>query len=319
MIDIGFVPWKRMFITAAFLICTSVLSATNRTALTKGEEKNSFKCLENVSYLGENREEKMDIYLPLKETGKPYPVVLFIHGGGWAIGSKTSNRAKTIAKAIVEQGYAVCTVDYKLTKFEGKPWKSKMRDPGWPQNIYDCKSAVQYIRKQASKYHFDQYNISAMGCSAGGHLALLTAISYENQELNAGGIYQDVPTHVNCVISFYGIPDIRTWGGDAFMGLDRKEHSKQWELASPVCHLSDKSPPVMLIHGDSDETVDVQLSIDFAKKLKGKKVPYELIVVKGGRHSFNLNVNKGYLKPDIFKFLKTHLRREPLPDKPLQL
>jgi acetyl esterase/lipase len=266
---------------------------------------------ENVSYLGNDRKEKLDIYLPDSEDELKLPVILFIHGGGWEKGSKSSKRSVSISKTLAENGYAVFCIDYKLTQFEGKPWQSKISDPGWPQNIYDCKTAVRFIRKNAVKYRIDPDRIAVMGCSAGGHMALLTGMSAGNDELNRGGLYRNYSCDVSCIIDMYGIPDVRVWGGDAFLGLDSVQFAHQWELASPVTHLSDQTPPILILHGDKDETVGVKQSVDFVEKLKAKDLPYEFVVVKGGVHSFDLEPPQIDLRPVVMKFLNRYLKNKP--------
>jgi acetyl esterase/lipase len=295
---------------SCFIICLTTVCFLD--AANAGQDNPVDFDITTVSYLGEQRKEKMDVYSPLPHTdGIQRPAVLYIHGGGWAKGSKSGRRDKAIAAALAAHGYVVFSIDYHLTIFEGKVFKSKIRDPGWPQNIYDCKSAVRYIRQNAKQYGVNPDAIGVMGCSAGGHLALLTAMSSENGQLNSGGLYKNVPCHVSCVISFYGIPDVRVWGGGAFMGVDRAKHADQWALASPVTHLNSNSPPVLLVHGDSDETVNVKLSTDFAEELKAKNIPHQLIIVEGGRHSFELNTPKYALEPELFQFLKEHLNQGP--------
>ncbi len=299
---------KRTYLLYFFIFITGVISFVSCIAKSHNVEQNIQFNYEvtTVSYLGVKRKEKMDVYRPLP-SHKLKPAVLLIHGGGWATGSKNSKREKAIAVALVEQGYAVFSIDYHLTKFDGEIFKSKIKKPGWPQNIYDCKSAVRYIRKNASIYNIDPNAIGVLGCSAGGHLALLTALTSKNKVLNSGGLYKDISSDVSCVVSFYGIPDIRTWGGGSFMGINREEYAGQWALASPVTHLTAKSPPVLLVHGDSDKTVNVSLSIDFAKELEKKKVTHELVIVEGGEHSFNLNTSKYDLGPVLFKFFEGHI------------
>jgi acetyl esterase/lipase len=277
------------------------------------KEKNIYKQIKyeidaNIPYLGENRNEKMDVYYPVEKTDKPLPAIIFIHGGGWAIGSKNDNRSKTICSSLVQQGYIVCSIDYQLTKYESKPWKSKKIKGAWPQNIYDCKTAVRYIRKNSKFYNVDTENIGVIGCSAGGHLALLTALSADSQELNKGGLYTDYSCNVRCVVDMYGIPDIRIWGGNCFIDVDRAEMPDIWALASPVTHLSNSAPPILVIHGDKDKTINIKQSIDFVNTLKEKKLKYEFVIVNGGVHSFGLEPPQIDLRPIVFKFFAKYLK-----------
>ena len=264
----------------------------------------AYKVVSNISYLGEERPEKMDAYLPVVESGKKTPAVLFIHGGGWAAGSKSSPRSKSIAKTLAEQGFAVYCIDYQLTIFEGKLWTSKKTSLGWPQNIYDCKSAIRYIRKHADRDHVKPDDISVMGCSAGGHLALLTALSANCYELNQGGLYRDVSCEVKSVVDLYGIPDVRIWGGGAFISGNAKTNRSQWDLASPVTHLSPKSPPILILHGDQDQTVKIDLSRQFAVELTKQGLLHQFVEVEGGVHSFNLQPPQQDLRPTVIQFLR---------------
>ncbi len=310
---------KYVFFTVSILLMYSlvngqmpltVLEADNHLyeiGSTKNEMLNTTQITYNIPYLGNDRKEKLDAYLPSAKEGKMFPAILFIHGGGWAKGSKSAKRSVSIAKTLVQQGYAVFCIDYKLTQFKGKAWQSKISDPGWPQNIYDCKTAVRFIRKNAARFHIDPENIGIMGCSAGGHLALLTGMSTENKELNTGGLYTEYSSRVNCIIDMYGIPDVRVWGGDAFLDMDRVKYPHQWELASPVTHLSDQTPPILILHGDNDATVDIKQSIDFVGRLKKKKCVYTFIIVKGGVHSFDLQPPQMDLRPITLRFLHKHL------------
>jgi len=102
-------------------------------------------------------------------------------------------------------------------------------------------------------------------------------------------------------------PDIRKWGGEAFIDVDRIVHAHQWELASPVTHLSHSSPPVLIIHGDKDKTVKIQQSLDFIKKLKNMSIIYEFVRVKEGVHSFDLQPPQMDLRPVVLKFLSKNL------------
>ncbi|MDZ7363857.1 MAG: alpha/beta hydrolase [candidate division KSB1 bacterium] len=54
---------------------------------------------------------KLDIYLP-KNIAKPYPVIVWIHGGGWRAGSKENPTAASMA----QQGYAVVSINHRLSQ-----------------------------------------------------------------------------------------------------------------------------------------------------------------------------------------------------------
>ena len=88
------------------------------------------------------------------------PVVIWIHGGAWNAGSK----ADLEALPLVDRGYAVASIDYRLTG-----------QAIFPAQIDDCKAATRWLRNHADTYHLDPARIGVRGRSAGGYLAALLA------------------------------------------------------------------------------------------------------------------------------------------------
>lgn len=267
----------------------------------KTPDGNKYYLYRNVTYLEEGRKEKLDIYIPHKKMPgvSKFPAVLNIHGGGWREGYKSRKITKRCAEAIVEKGYAVICNDYLLNTDERK---------AWPVNIYDCKTALRYTRKVADLYDIDADNISVLGNSAGGHLALLIGFSADSKELNSGGLYKKYPTDVRCIVNIYGIPDLRDveWGPKSFVN-NGEDEKKVLALASPVAHLSKKSPAVLSVHGVKDELVPFSLSQVLERIMKSKGLEHEMFAVPEGRHAFTLypdGVNgQTDLRPRVIKFL----------------
>ncbi len=105
-----------------------------------------FQFHQDVLYLGPDRVEKMDIYIPLGGP-RPLPVVLYIHGGAWGGGDKAWAVEKPNCVALAREGYAVASINYKLNP--------KGTTDAYPQNIFDCKTAIRFLRKEAATYSFD--------------------------------------------------------------------------------------------------------------------------------------------------------------------
>jgi len=114
---------------------------------------------------------KLDIYQPLSSQNKKVPVVVYIHGGGWASGDKSeihNDYRKVLLHALLTEGYAVISIDYRLTNRNGIHF---------PAPVLDCKDAIRWVYKNADAYHFDTEKIGLWGTSAGAHLAMLMAYS----------------------------------------------------------------------------------------------------------------------------------------------
>lgn len=279
--------------------CNSKLKKTNTGV--------NYQFYADISYPGAEKEQRMDVYLPATGGGIPRPAVLIIHGGGWAKGDKADNREREFATFMIDQGYAAVSINYTLTGYEGEVWRSPRMRGAWPQNIYDCKSALRWMKKNASALGIDPDRIAVIGGSAGGHLALLTGLSAESKELNAGGSSLDQNSSVRCIIDFYGIPDVRRWGGGSFIDESQQEHPEIWALASPVEHLTKDSPPILIVHGTADPTVNIGLSKEFVEILKEKGVSHQYVVVENAVHTFGLKPPQMDLRPVVRQFLKDNL------------
>ncbi len=90
------------------------------------------KLVRDLPYIPDGHERhKLDLYLPEKARG-PLPVIVFVHGGGWAGGSKDAGRQFLL---FVSKGYAVAAINYRLSQHAV-----------FPAQIEDCKTAVRWLR-----------------------------------------------------------------------------------------------------------------------------------------------------------------------------
>jgi len=261
----------------------------------------------NVPYPAAEGEQRMDVYLPSVRSDQPRPAVLIIHGGGWTVFDKAHPREVEFATFMVDEGCAAFSIDYTLTEFKGEPLDNGRRKGAWPHNITDCKSALRWIKKHAATLGINPERIAVMGSSAGGHLALLVGLSSVCTELNQGGGNTDQNTAVRCIVDFYGIPDVRRWGGELFLDESEESNPGLWALASPVEHVTKDSPPVLIVHGSADPMVSIALSDEFVPVLKENGVTHKYVVVKDAGHSFALCPPQQDLRPVVRSFLREHL------------
>ncbi|NMA25896.1 MAG: alpha/beta hydrolase, partial [Clostridiales bacterium] len=109
---------------------------------------------------GEHRRQAVDIYLPNERNG-PFPVIFFIHGGGWSGGNKRDAQILPFIGG-VERGYAVIGVGYRLVP--------QIR---YPDNLFDIKAALRWTAENAKTYLLDPERTALTGASAGAHLAMM--------------------------------------------------------------------------------------------------------------------------------------------------
>lgn len=261
----------------------------------------------DVTYLAPDRAEKLDLYLPAPPAaGNLSPAVVWIHGGGWTGGVKSEGRAKEICTTLAKAGYVAVSVEYRLG------------DGAWPTNLYDCKNGVRFLRAHAAEYHLDPERIAVAGGSAGGHLSLMVGFTGDVPEFEPKGAetpYPGVSSKVKAVIDMYGLSDLLTRRAIEKDGTPTDKilppgpvkvfgpadgPGDVYHRASPVTHVSKNSPPVLILHGTIDTTVDRLQSEELVGVLKAKGVPHEFVMVKGAGHTFDWEVwNKKPMAQDL--------------------
>lgn len=143
------------------------------------EDKAGVEVLRNVEY-GRNPYNRLDIYRPAF-AGRPLPVMLYIHGGGFVICSKDTHRRIALANAAA--GYLVFNIDYRLAP--------RFRFPAAHE---DACTAYRWVADHCARYGGDPARIVVAGESAGGNLALSVGVasSYRRPEAWAQAVY-DAP------------------------------------------------------------------------------------------------------------------------------
>lgn len=302
-------------------VCFGILIVAAGMLALPGAKAGDVRVERDIDYLEPGRKEKLDLYLPDAESGagvhgKARPAVVWIHGGGWINGTKSEGRAKEFCTTMARAGYVAASIDYRLGR------------GAWPQNLYDCKNAVRFLRTQGGRYGIDAARIAAAGGSAGGHLALMVGFTADQPELEPTAPYAGVSSSVRCVIDMYGITNILTrqktdptgqstgvlhlGSAPSVFGTD-DENAPVLKLGSPVNHVTPRSPPVLILHGRADATVDFPQSEELARVLDRQGVPHELMLLDGVGHTFTLETWRNRplprdLRPIVLDFLDRYLR-----------
>lgn len=236
------------------------------------------------------RQLALDLYLP--ENGQPpYPLIVWIHGGAWWAGSKADC---TDALALLPEGYAVASVDYRLSQ-----------EAIFPAQIQDVRAAVRWLRLNASEYGVDPERFAAWGSSAGGHLAALLGASWEYRGWDASQSYtQSAPDMISCVvqgvIDWYGPSDFNHMnnipGDQDHFAADSPEsqliggavplHPELVQAANPITYLSQPYPPFLICHGSSDRLVLPNQSQMLYEALTRRGYEVTLRILPGQGHGF---------------------------------
>lgn len=216
---------------------------------------------------------RLDIYLP-KQPGGKLPLVVWIHGGGWKYGNKSS--AIQAAQLLLPKGYAVAGINYRLSQ-----------DSVFPAQLNDCKAAIRFLRANARQFNIDPERIGVWGSSAGGHLSallgttggIMTSASGDismNMEGSVGG-YFEYSSRVQAVCDFYGPTDFLRMDGyhlqprsneALLIGGPLRRNMDRCILANPIRYVSPDDAPFFIAHGTKDPVVPFSQSELLNKALK---------------------------------------------------
>ncbi len=258
----------------------SDLPARYAEAMAKGytaEMPNPVFRLSDLVFLPEGRRERLDLYVSHGRDFKVRrPGVLFIHGGGFTKGDKAEYRSASVSADLARAGYVVVSCDYVLGAKD---------QPGvWPRNIADCRDAVRWMRANADALGLDPGRIAVAGGSAGGYLALMVGLS--DDKTGPGGYSQAKHSaKVSAVIDMYGVVNFSKHGKGQVPGASAAEQAAY--LPANQCDPQD--PPVLILHGTADTTVDIAQSDELAQALRAAKVSHEYVIVDGAPHTFDLH------------------------------
>lgn len=224
---------------------------------------------------------KMDVYFPKKSDGKPAPVAVYVHGGGWTSGDKSSGAGMIDVAELVAQGYLVASVNYRLAP----QYK-------FPAQIEDVKCAIRYLRTNAVAHNLDPNRIGAWGGSAGGHLVALLGVTDASAGFEGNGGYADQSSRVRAVVDMFGPADLmaefdganQRVGQQVFGASSNKD--PLLTRASPVTYISKDDPPFLILQGERDTLVPPGQSQELYNRLKAGGVPATLVMVKNAGHGF---------------------------------
>ena len=269
-----FVAFVVAFVAA--LVGSMPAAAQNSVADWTAFIANDYRVTPNVTYLtASNWEAKLDVYRPA--TPGPHPTVLHIHGGGWVGGTREGTVLRMLP--FLEMGYAVVNVSYRLGRVAQAP-----------AAVEDCLCALRWITRNAKEYEFDLSRIITTGYSAGGHLALTTAMIPASAGLDRQCPGSELP-RVAGVVNWYGIVDVV----DLLDGPNMKAYAVGWlgslpdrdtvaKRVSPLTYVRKDLPPILTIHGDADPTVPYMHATRLHAALQGAGVTSELVTIPKGVH-----------------------------------
>lgn len=232
----------------------------------------------DVEYGTTSNSQKMDIYLPENiDESQQVPVIIYVHGGAFKMGDKSAGCLKSVLEG-VKKGYAVVSVNYRLSSEEI-----------FPAGVEDIKAAIRYLRANASEYNLDIDNFAIWGESAGGNLASMIGTTGDDTTFDDASLGNtDQSSAVQAVVDWFGpleftkmdeqfetlgiTPKMGTTSSanspeSAYIGADISQNEELAQKANPANYITENDPAFLIQHGTADSNVPITQSENFAKAL----------------------------------------------------
>lgn len=240
----------------------------------------------------------IEVYYPEEMSStESYPALVFFFGGGWNSGSRA--QFEHHADYFAKRGIVCFLADYRIKNtHQTSPYES----------VKDAKSAVRYLRANASKFHIDQDKIIASGGSAGGHLAASTALIDDYNEANDDLDISPIP---NALVLFNPVID----NGPGGYGYERI--GEQYIDFSPLHNIKAGAPPTLFLLGTKDALIPVVTAQYYQMVMEKVGSRCDLILYEDQPHGFfNYSRFENYKKTveatDEFLQSLGYLQKEPM-------
>jgi acetyl esterase/lipase len=204
---------------------------------------------------------KIDLYIPAGAT-RPLPLVIWTAGSAW-MGDAGKNGANLLAAQLNPAGYAVAGVSTRSS--------SQVKFPG---QLHDIKAAIRWLRSNAARFNLDPAHIAIVGDSSGGWTSAMAAVTGDAPEMEGAVGVTGVSSAVQAAVAFYPPTNFLTmdfWAlrkctpqschdGEAspesrLVGCAIQTCPDKVKAASPLTYITPADPPVMILHGNSDQLV----------------------------------------------------------------
>ncbi len=249
-----------MQIQKVFLLFISLLALSfNSMANTpEADEKLLYKVVNGDSLY-------LHVFKP-KQSKKPTAAIVFFFGGGWNGGRPQQFYQQS--EYLASRGILAISAEYRIKSVHGTtPFDC----------VEDGKSAIRWVRQHAKSLHVDPNKIVASGGSAGGHVALCTALVEGHENPNEDLTISSVP---NAVVGYNPVFDTTEKGYGA-----AKVKGRETEI-SPVHLIKAQLPPMLNFHGKEDTTVPFENAERFTKLMKEAGNQCKLVAVENVGHGF---------------------------------
>lgn len=256
---------RALFLVLASLLAVSACSS--RQLLNATASDSGYTLSQNVVY-DDSTGLKLDVYAP--EGAANAPVVVFFFGGRWSSGDKQD--FKFVGQALAARGFVAVIPNYRLYP-----------QVHYPDFLYDSARAVVWAHQHIASYGGGASRIVVMGHSSGAYNAAMLALDPEFL-VHAGGNRNWVRGMIGLAGPYDFLPltdpDLRDLFGPP----------ESYDRTQPVFHVDGNNPPLLLMHGGKDETIDIKNTQSLFDRIKRAGGTADMEIYPGLDHSRILDV-----------------------------
>jgi acetyl esterase/lipase len=230
-------------------------------------------------------------------------VVIWQGGSAWYSNETKDGRdPERLARELAPFGYAVAGVNTRNTLGVADGGD----DAHWPDQLFDIKAAIRYLRSQAAIYQLDKQHFGIIGDSSGGWTAAMAGVTGGEPSLEGTVGVANWSSRVQAVVDLFGPTDFlemdrHACGPDQgctsalthdaadspesnFVDCPIQTCKAKVEVASPVNHVTKDDPPFLIIHGESDDMVPHHQSVLLFDALRAVCVDVRFISLPNHKH-----------------------------------
>ncbi|MBO2542879.1 alpha/beta hydrolase [Salegentibacter sp. BDJ18] len=245
----------------------------------------------------EGEELKLDIYQPKNDTMQHRPVIVFMHGGGFAGGTRTNPDEVNFAETAAKKGYVAVQISYRLTRKGqsfGCDYEASGKMETFKMAAEDFMDAVNFMVKNKEEYNINPAKIIVGGSSAGAE-AVLNAVY--NEKL----MFQDFSKYQN--FDFAGVFSL------AGAIVDARYITEENAVPGVFFHGTEDNlvpyatAPHHWCDGDQPGYIMLDGSKTITEKLKKLNTSYLLYSFEGGKHEHSGMPFDHF--PEVFHFFNS--------------
>lgn len=249
-----------------------------------------YRVTNNMPYVtGGVSRQWLDLYY-VPSNAAPTPLVVWVHGGGWASDNENNPRAL----ALTNHNIAVAAISYRYTT--NPPPSAYPPSLPHPAQIQDVKSALRWLRANAAQFNLDTNRIGIWGFSSGGHLSALTGTTGHTNLFDAGA-HLGQSSRVQAVVDMTGptdflqVPTVVPGQNYDFwlLGDYATNNPPTLATANPINFVRPGVPPFLIIHGEADPNVNILASQLLHTALTNAGVPSTFVRLPGVGHAIPAN------------------------------